>query len=398
MKGQMSDATYLYYIKYREHIFPSLNNSGGDPQYITDLTHKQLVDFSKKNYHPSNAKIFTYGDMPLSDHLKQIGAVLDGFSKTQPNQEIKLPDDLKDGPRRVTVEGPLDTFASPDKQVKASVSWLAGDSADVVESFALGIVSSLLLDGYGSPFYKELIESGLGSTFTPNTGLDTSAKIPIFSVGVNGASVEDAGLLEEKVKKVFEDTMKTGFNDEKVQGILHQLELALRHKTANFGMNIMEKIIGSWFNGSHPMKEIAWNDVVDQFRELYSKGGYLESLMKKYLMNDNYLKFTMVGADNFNSNLDKAEAARREAKLAEITAAAGSEEAAVKQLHEQELKLLQIQESAKDADLSCLPTLHVKDISRQKERKPVRETKIDDVDVVWREAPTNGLSYFQAMN
>ncbi|KAH1598013.1 Mitochondrial presequence protease, partial [Aspergillus fumigatus] len=66
MKGQISDANYLYYIKYRESICPSLNNSGGDPQYITDLTHQQLVDFSKRNYHPSNAKILTYGDMPLS--------------------------------------------------------------------------------------------------------------------------------------------------------------------------------------------------------------------------------------------------------------------------------------------------------------------------------------------
>ena len=36
MKGQISDANYLNYIKYRESIFPALNNSGGDPQYITD--------------------------------------------------------------------------------------------------------------------------------------------------------------------------------------------------------------------------------------------------------------------------------------------------------------------------------------------------------------------------
>ncbi|KAI5306012.1 hypothetical protein KEM56_002538 [Ascosphaera pollenicola] len=398
MKGQISDATYLYYIKCREHIIPALNNSGGDPQCITDLTHKQLVDFSKKNYHPSNAKIFTYGDMPLADHLKQIGTVLNDFEKTNPNQEFKLPKDLSNGPHTVTVDGPIDTFASPDKQYKTSLSWLAGDSSDIVQSFALGIVSSLLLDGYGSPVYKALIESGIGSSFTPNTGLDTSGKIPIFSIGVTGVSEADSAIISEKVKSVLQESVSNGFNHEKVQGILHQLELALRHKTANFGMGILDKVIGSWFNGSHPMKELAWNDVINEFKTLYAKEGYLESLVSKYLLNDNYLAFTMVGSEEFSSKLEKAELARKNTKLAERAAAAGGEEAAIKLLVEEELELLKVQESAQNADLSCLPTLHVKDISRTKEKKTIRESKIDDVEVVWREAPTNSLTYFQALN
>lgn len=39
MKGQMSDAGYLYYIRYRDHMFPAIKNSGGDPQKMTDLTY-----------------------------------------------------------------------------------------------------------------------------------------------------------------------------------------------------------------------------------------------------------------------------------------------------------------------------------------------------------------------
>ncbi|KAK2788491.1 Mitochondrial presequence protease [Onygenales sp. PD_12] len=398
MKGQMSDANYLYYIKFKEHIFPAINNSGGDPQYITDLTHKQLVDFSKKNYHPSNAKVFTYGDMSLGDHLKQVGAVLDNFEKSLPDRDVKLPRNLADGPISFTVPGPIDSFASEDKQFKTSVSWFAGDSTDIVETFSLGILSSLLLDGYGSPLYRALVESEIGSSFTPNTGLDTSGKVPVFSVGVNGVSEKDAGLVKEKVQNVFQESLATGFNDQKVQGILHQLELALRHKTANFGIGIMEKTISSWFNGSNPMKELAWNDVINEFKQRYEKGSYLEELMKKYLMSDKSVSFTMVGSPTYNKQLDEMELARKEAKMAELTAAVGSLESAVEQLKKEELELLKVQEAAQHADLSCLPSLHVKDISRQKEWKTVRESKVDNVEVVWREAPTNGLSYFQAMN
>ncbi|KAL2004093.1 hypothetical protein VTN02DRAFT_313 [Thermoascus thermophilus] len=398
MKGQMSDANYLYYIRFKEHIFPALKNSGGDPQHITDLTHEQLVDFSKRNYHPSNAKIFTYGDMPLSDHLQQIGGVLDGFEKGTADRDVKLPLDLSRGPVTVNVLGPIDQFTSEDKQYKTSTSWYMGDSSDVVETFSVGILSSLLLDGYGSPMYRALIESGLGLSFTPNTGLDTSGKIPIFSVGVNGVSGEDVPVIKETIQNVFRESLSTGFSDDKVQGFLHQLELALRHKTANFGLGVMEKTLASWFNGADPMRELAWNEVIDEFKRRYAQGRYLESLLEKYLLNDNSLTFTMAGSPTFNKDLDDQEMVRREAKLAELSNKLGSVEKAVALLEEEELKLLQVQEAAQHADLSCLPTLRVKDISREKERKPVRESKIDDVDVVWREAPTNGLTYFQALN
>ncbi|KAJ5142906.1 Peptidase M16 core [Penicillium bovifimosum] len=398
MKGQISDANYLYYIRFKESIFPELNNSGGDPEYITDLTHKQLTDFSKRNYHPSNSKIFTYGDMPLADHLQQIGAVLDGFQKGQADTDIKRPLDLSKGPVNVTVPGPIDTFASEDKQHKTSTSWYMGDTTDTVETFAVGIASSLLLDGYGSPMYRALVESGLGSSFTPNTGLDTSGRIPIFSVGLNGVTEANAATIKDVIQNVFRDTVSAGFSEEKVQGFLHQLELALRHKTANFGIGVMEKTISAWLNGSDPMKELAWNDVVNEFKSRYAKPGYLESLVEKYLINDQCMTFTMVGSPTFNKELDQKEVVRKDKKLAALIEKHGSAEEAVTKLGEEELELLKIQEDAHNADLSCLPSLRVKDISREKERKPVRESKVDDADVVWREAPTNGLTYFQALN
>ncbi|CAG8180784.1 unnamed protein product [Penicillium salamii] len=398
MKGQISDANYLYYIRFKESIFPSLNNSGGDPEYITDLTHKQLTDFSKRNYHPSNSKILTYGDMPLADHLQQIGGVLDGFQKGQADTDIKKPLDLSKGPVNVTVPGPIDTFAGEDKQYKTSTSWYMGDTTDIVETFSVGIVSSLLLDGYGSPMYRALVESGLGSSFTPNTGLDPSGRTPIFSVGLNGVTEANAATIKDVIQNSLRESVSAGFSEEKIQGFLHQLELALRHKTANFGIGVMEKTISTWLNGSNPMKELAWNDVIDEFKARYAQPRYLESLVEKYLINDQCMTFTMVGTPTFSKELDDKEVVRKDTKLAQLIEQHGSVEKAVAKLGEEELELLKIQEDAHNADLSCLPSLRVKDISREKERKPVRESKVDGTDVVWREAPTNGLTYFQALN
>ncbi|KAL2857173.1 Metalloenzyme, LuxS/M16 peptidase-like protein [Aspergillus pseudoustus] len=398
MKGQMSDANYLYWIKYQESIFPAINNSGGDPQYITDLTHKQLVNFSKRNYNPSNAKILTYGDMPLEGHLEQIGEVLNGFTKGEADTEVKRPIELN-GPVHVTVPGPIDTFTSEDKQFKTSTSWYMGDTTDIVESFSAGILSSLLLDGYGSPMYKTLIESGLGSSFTPNTGLDTSGKVPVFSIGATGVSEDQVPRVKEEIQRVFQESLSTGFSDEKVQGFLHQLELALRHKTPNFGIGIIQKTIGSWFNGSNPMEELAWNDVINEFKSRYAKGGYLESLLQKYLLSDNCLTFTMVGTPSFNKELDQKEAVRKEKKFEQLIEEHGSAETAAAELGRAELQLLEVQEKAQHADLSCLPSLRVEDIARTKERQHVEVGRcIARSKVFYCEADTQGLTYFQALH
>ncbi|KAK5201478.1 Mitochondrial presequence protease, partial [Cryomyces antarcticus] len=172
MKGQMSDASYLYYIRFQDHLFPAINNSGGDPQKITDLTHAQLKKFHSDHYHPSNAKIFTYGDMPLKDHLKEIGARLDAFEKIETDRDVKSPINLEGGPNYITLKGPMDPLVPQDMQYKTSTTWLMGDTSNIAEGFSLGVVASLLLDGYGSPLYRGLIEAGLGPDWSPNTGFD----------------------------------------------------------------------------------------------------------------------------------------------------------------------------------------------------------------------------------
>jgi len=397
MKGQMSDAGYLYYIRFQDHIFPSIHNSGGDPQKITDLTHEQLTKFHADHYHPSNAKVFTYGNMPLEDHLKEIGERLDKFNRIQADRDIREPISLSDGPKSVTVSGPVDPLVPQDAQYKTSTTWLVGDSANIQERFAMGVISSLLADGYGSPLYRNLIEAGLGTDWAPNTGLDGSGKVGIFSIGLVGVKEADVTTVKEAIVQTFQEAKENGFDKIKVDGILHQLELSLKHKTANFGMNLMQRLKPGWFNGTDPFEALEWNSVVSTFKEKYAAGGYLEGLIDKYLLNDNTLTFTMEPSSKYGPDLVEEEQERLTFKINETNQRFQSEEEAKKYLEERELELLEVQEAARNQDLSCLPTVHVKDIPRQKEHKPLRFSE-DNTQIQWREAPTNGLTYFRAVN
>jgi Zn-dependent M16 (insulinase) family peptidase len=398
MKGQMSDAGYLYYIRFQDHIFPAINNSGGDPQKMTDLTYEQLKKFHAEHYHPSNAKVFTYGDMPLADHLQEVNAQLSAFNKIQGDFEIRRPIDLSGGPQNVTVAGPIDPLVDKDMQYKTSTSWLMGDTTNVLENFSLGLLSALLMDGYGSPLYRNLIEAGLGTEWSPNSGYDGSGRISIFSIGLTGVKEADVPKVKEAIHKTFRDAHQNGFDKSKIDGYLHQLELSLKHKTAKFGMSLMQKIKPHWFEGVDPFEALAWNDTISAFEAEMAKGGYLEGLLEKYLLNDNTLTFTMTPSTAYADELVEEEATRLASKISDVTKQAGGEAEARAQLEKRELELLEEQGKSNTQDLSCLPTVYVKDIPRQKETAEVRDSKLGDVNVQWREAPTNGLTYFRAVN
>lgn len=397
MKGQMSDAGYLYYIKFQDHIFPDIHNSGGDPQKITDLSYDNLRNFHAENYHPSNAKLLTYGNMPLADHLIEVDRQLNSFEKIRVRKDIKLPIRVRE-PRNITVKGPVDPMVDKDTQHKTSTSWIMGDTSNVVEIFSLSIVSSLLLDGYGSPLYRDLVEAGLGSTWSPNTGFDTSGKFGIFSIGLNGVKETDVARVRDATKSVLRNIHETGFDAGKVDGLLHQLELSLKHKTANFGMGIIQRLQPGWFNGVDPFDALAWNKTLSEFKIRFAKKGYLESLVEKYLLNDKTLTFTMEPCATYGEELAAEEAVRLAAKVRMASEQAGGEVEAQKQLTKQELDLLEVQEKARNADLSCLPTVKIQDIPRRVEKKIVRDSNLGDVKVQWREASTNGLTYFRAIN
>lgn len=398
MKGQMSDASYLYYIRFQDLIFPDIHNSGGDPQKMTDLRYHDLKAFHAKNYHPSNAKFFTYGDMPLADHLAEIGRQLVPYERKQAEEPIKTPISLENGPLYFSTKGPLDPLVGREMQFKTSTSWLMGETSNIQETFALRVISSLLLDGYGSPLYRGLIEAGLGPEWSPNTGFDDGGKVGIFSVGLSGVKEADVPKVKNATIAALHEVCQTGFDKSKIDGILHQLEITLRHKTANFGMGVMQRLQSGWFNGVDPLDALAWNDVVNAFKSKLAEGQYLESLTQRYLLNDCTMTFTMEPSETFGDELAVEEKKRLARKIAEVTQEVGGEDKANNQLKAQESKLLEIQENARNQDLSCLPTVRVEDVPRQMERKPIRNSSIGDTRVQWRESSTNGLTYFRAIN
>uniref|UniRef100_A0A674BUB5 Pitrilysin metalloproteinase 1 n=1 Tax=Salmo trutta TaxID=8032 RepID=A0A674BUB5_SALTR len=132
MKGAFSDneqvyAQYLQNKLYPDHTYGVV--SGGEPLAIPDLSWEQLKHFHATHYHPSNARFFTYGDMPLEQHLKQIHEeALSKFERTEPDTAVPNQPHW-DRPREDHVTCSPDAMA-PDasKQNTLCMSYLLGDN------------------------------------------------------------------------------------------------------------------------------------------------------------------------------------------------------------------------------------------------------------------------------
>uniref|UniRef100_A0A8C1Y4W9 Pitrilysin metalloproteinase 1 n=1 Tax=Cyprinus carpio TaxID=7962 RepID=A0A8C1Y4W9_CYPCA len=132
MKGVFSDNESLYAQHLQNKLLPDHTYavvSGGAPLDIPDLTWEQLKHFHATHYHPSNARFFTYGDLPLEQHLQQIEEeALSKFERTEPNTAVP-PQAHWDKPRVDHVTCRPDALApDPMKQNTLCMSYLLGET------------------------------------------------------------------------------------------------------------------------------------------------------------------------------------------------------------------------------------------------------------------------------
>ncbi|XP_006000818.1 presequence protease, mitochondrial isoform X1 [Latimeria chalumnae] len=397
MKGAFTDHERLFAQHLQNKILPDHTYSvvsGGDPQHIPDLTWKQLKQFHATHYHPSNARFFTYGDLPLEQHLKQIHEeALCKFQRIEPDTAVPLQQHWSKPREEHVIRGP-DSFASdPTKQTTLSVSFLLADITDTFEAFTLSLLSSLLISGPNSPFYKALIEAKMGTDFSPAVGYDGSTRETCFSVGLQGIAEKDIGAVKEIINKTIEEVIESGFEEERIEALLHKIELQMKHQSTSFGLALASYIAACWNHNGDPVEVLKISDQVTRFRQcLKENPRFLQEKIKQYFKdNSHQLTLSMSPDQTYFEMQAKAE----EEKLREKVNSLSEEEK--RNIYEKGLELIAAQST--EQDISCLPALKVSDI-----QPSIPFTQVEtahaagEVPVQYCAQPTNGLVYFRAMS
>nr|XP_056713996.1 presequence protease, mitochondrial [Euleptes europaea] len=397
MKGAFTDNERVFSQHLQNNILPDHTYavvSGGDPLKIPDLSWEQLKQFHALHYHPSNARFFTYGNFPLEQHLKQIhDEALSKFQKIKPNTGVP-PQQLWNKPRERHVTCGADSFATdPKKQTMVSVSYLLANVTDNFETFTLNLLSSLLVGGPNSPFYKALIEAGLGTDFSPDVGFNGSTREAYFSVGLQGIAEGNISTVKQIIARTIDEVIEDGFEEERIEALLHKIEIQIKHQSTSFGLALTSYIASCWNHEGDPVDLLKIAEKTTRFRECLKKDPrFLQKKVKQYFKdNPHQLTLSMSPDAAF---CDK-QAALEAAKLKEKVEALSEEQK--KQTYEKGLELMDLQ--SKPQDTSCLPALKVSDIEP---RIPFTELETsltaEDVPVQYCAQPTNGMVYFRAVS
>ena len=361
MKGAMSSPDQVMVRSMLNALYPDTtysHNSGGEPAVIPSLTYRQLKDFHARHYHPSNAFFYTYGNLPLADHLAFIETrVLSRFSHIDPGTDVPAQPRWS-APKTVTYHYPLDRNENPAKKYQACVAWLLADIKDTFEVLVTAVIEQVLIGNAASPLRKALMDSQLGTALSDGTGYDAENRDTMFSVGLKDVSESDAEKIEAIVFDVLTTLADGGIDPELVESAIHQIEFHRKEITNTpypYGIKLLIGVSASWLHGGDPERMLQLDADFDRLRQALADGRFLEDRIRTcFLDNPHRVRFTLAP----DQAMAEGENQRVAARLADMLA--GMDETDRVAIRDESAALQKLQETQED--LACLPTLERGDI------------------------------------
>ncbi|MCK5504152.1 MAG: insulinase family protein, partial [Thermodesulfovibrionia bacterium] len=274
-----------------------------------------------------------------------------------------------------------------------SVAWLTCDVTDYFETFALSILSSLLLGNSAAPLYKALMDSKIGSALAPGTGFEDENKEASFSAGLQGVNPEDADKIEGLVLETLKNVASEGFTKERIEAVIHQVEFGNKEVVGNhypYALNILFRIFGTWVHDADPVQPLLINETLNKLREEVEKGNFFENLIKKYFLDNSHRVTIILKPDEKKGKIESKKLTQRLSAIEE------------KMLEEEKRKIIsdaaELQKAQeREEDISCLPTLELNDIPPTFPLVDHEADEREGVPVYWFDQPTNGISYFNVL-
>jgi Zn-dependent M16 (insulinase) family peptidase len=396
MKGAMSSVSSTLWGKLCEHLFPTStyhHNSGGDPEHIPDLSYEQLKRFYKSHYHPTNAILMTFGDISAAEHQSVFEEkALSRFEKLDQRIEV-LPEKRLTAPVQVSDRYAFDENASLEHKTHIVLGWMLGESANLEQMLEAQLLCSVLTDNSASPLLHALETTDLGQAPSPLCGLEDSMREMVFCCGVEGSEAEHTTALEELVLAVIAEVAEKGVPQERVEAVLHQLELHQREVSGDgfpYGLQLILQALGSATHYSDPIAVLDLEPVIARMREKIQDPGYIRTLAKTLLL-DNPHRVTLVMSPD--KELSTQRMASEAARLAAVKEQLNDEEKQA--IVELAANLAQRQQQVDDE--SILPKVELSDVPSDFPEPEFQQGETNGINLCSYGQGTNGIVYQQAI-
>ena len=397
MKGVFSSPESIIASRSVRSLFPDTPygfESGGDPKRIPDLTFEQFVRFHKNTHHPSNCRIFLYGNIPTLKHLRFLEeSFLKSFSRAKTGSAVPFQRRWRK-PRYLEKTFPA-RESGPGKGPGSTVTmnWLTVPVADPLRLLSFEVLTEVLVGHAGSPLNKALLESGLGEDISPSTGLDRDLKEAVFSMGLRGTERAKCKEIEELILSTLKRLRDEGVDDETFQAAVRRVEFRhreIRRGGRPYSLKLMRRALRGWLHGAGPETTLEFSPWMKLFKEKAGPGKrYLEELIDECLLENPHRSTLLVEPDPSQAESEDVEARRA---LASFKKKLSGQKLREIRADVERLKHFQEEPDYPEA-LRKIPSIRLQDLPGEVEKIPTEIINDSGVPVYFHDLFTNGVIY-----
>ena len=234
MKGAFSSPDGILGRESLNSLFPDTAygvESGGNPEFIPNLTYEKFKEFHKKFYHPSNSYIVIYGNCDMKETLKWLDEeYLNNFVKIEIDSSLKVQKPFNTLKEK-TVLYPVSAEQGTENKTLFSYNVALPPKTPVEDLMALDVITQVLLESAGAPLKKALLDAKIGDVI--NGSFDSGILQPVFSIISKNTNTSEKDHFVKVIEESFKQYIQEGINKKALEAAINNYEFKLRE--ADFG-------------------------------------------------------------------------------------------------------------------------------------------------------------------
>ena len=393
MKGAFSSPDGILGRESLNSLFPDTAygvESGGNPEYIPNLTYEKFKEFHKKYYHPSNSYITLYGNCNMEETLKWIDEeYLSNFDKIEIDSSLEVQKPF-DKLREKVVLYPVSKEQGTENKTLMSYNVALQPATPACDLMAIDVITQVLLQAAGAPLVQALLEEKIGDVVTGS--FDSGILQPVFSITTKNTNESEKEKFVNKIEEKLAEYVKNGLNKKALQAAINSYEFKLREADyggMSKGLIYTINAYNTWlYDEFDPFSGFDFTTFFNFLKEKLETN-YFEEVIEKYLLNNTH-KAIVIAKPSLDVQETKEKALKE--KLASFKSSLTDEEIDEIIKSTKELKAYQAAPDSKE-DLSTIPLLKKEDLSYDVLGLSNKEEDVCGVKSLHHDYATNGIGY-----
>ncbi|MCF8296651.1 MAG: insulinase family protein [Saprospiraceae bacterium] len=392
MKAVFSSTKEILDIKSNYYHYPDNCYrfvSGGDPEYIPQLTYEKLTAFHKKYYHPTNSYIYLYGRLDIDKSLQKIDEdYLNNFEHSEIDNKIIEQKPFSSESEFIEYY-PIGENVSTDHKSYISFNYTIGHIKDRILNFQFSLLSAILFSYEGAPIKQAILDAGYAENLTCN--LRSGIQQPMFSIALHKTDADSI----EKARKLIADKLweivKNGIPISQIEAALNRKLIPIREaesKDYTKGVLYINRSLKGWLHVDDPLLYLQYDKIIEDFRKSMHEH-FFDEIIKMYLIENKY-KSTVILIPKSGLQSEKERVLQNSLRQKKDSMT----KMELKKLIQTNSEFSNWQKKPdKWQDLQKIPHLKLSDINKESRRIIYEVTEDDKMTVLKTQYKENGLIY-----